>query len=95
MPTNTKKKHKWRAIQTFLSANLCNLGTSSANRALVLRISAFIATTAARFLSCCALSDFYKQNQPTRITQRNRFKNQRWIQSDTSSAASMSDSTEA
>lgn len=47
--------------KTFFTANLCNLGTSSSNRALVRRISALIATADALPFSFEAVSAFYTQ----------------------------------
>lgn len=44
---------------TFLTANFCNLGTSSSNLALVRRISALIATAEALPFSFEAVSAFY------------------------------------
>lgn len=50
-----------------MRANLCNLGTSSNNLALVRRISALIATADAFPLSLEAFSAFYTKNSINKI----------------------------
>lgn len=61
-------------ILTFFTASLCNLGTSSNNRALVLRISAFKATTDALFFSLEADSAFCRSKTQISVNQTNEKK---------------------
>lgn len=66
-----KQVRVWKL--TFFMANLCNLGTSSSNRALVRRISAFNATVDALFFSLEATSAFCRWN-PLKFSNINKQK---------------------